>query len=73
MASRGWYAQKVLKLKKETSKQRKESAAINAIDCGNVRSSGIISHEHDTRDEVYMRMKPILLARLAEVEELVHG
>lgn len=36
MASKGWYAEKVLKLKKETSKARKESMQISAIDCGKV-------------------------------------
>lgn len=37
MASRGWYEQKMLKLKKETSKARKESMQVSSIDAGKVR------------------------------------
>lgn len=37
MASRGWYAEKIAKLKKETSKARKESMQVSSIDAGKVR------------------------------------
>ena len=64
MASRGLYAQKVAKLKKETSKQRKESMCISTIDAGIVRASGIVDHSHDSREEVYRRAAEALLKRV---------
>ena len=40
MASRGWYAEKMLKLRKHQTEQRRESNAISAIDEGNARIYG---------------------------------
>ena len=64
MASRGWYAEKMLKLKKETSKQRKESMCIDVIDTGKMRNAGIVDHSHDSLEEVYLRAAEALLKRV---------
>ncbi len=67
MASRGWYAEKLLKLKKETSKQRKESMCIHSINEGKVRKSGIVDHSYDSKEEVYARMLANVMKRVAAI------
>ena len=67
MASRGWYAEKLLKLKKETSKQRKESMSIHAINEGNMRKSGTGEHSYDSKEEVYARMLANVMKRVAAI------